>query len=52
MIFLALGNPFDGLTIVGPFDWNEDAIAYAEGFCKNETWAIINTLEPDSEFCP
>jgi len=51
MTFIIYGNPFDGMSIVGPFDDAEAAATYAEA-CRNirdETWWSIDPEEPDPE---
>ena len=47
---LVVGNPFDGMTIIGPFDHPEDASSYAEKFCGGEDWHLIPVEEPDPAF--
>ena len=47
MLVLAIGNAFDGLRLVGPFDGTEYAVAYAETYEKNETWEIVTVESPD-----
>ena len=47
---LVVGNPFDGMAIVGPFDHPEDASSYAEKFCGGEDWHMVPVEEPDPAF--
>jgi hypothetical protein len=41
---LIVGNPVDGIRIVGPFDDSDDAIAFAEASLKHEQW-LVTSLE-------
>jgi hypothetical protein len=44
---LLIGNVVDGITPVGNFTNTEEAIDYAEIFCKNEDWIVTKILEPN-----
>jgi len=45
MTVIALGNPFDGMTIYGPFYDAELAVEYAEGNFQSDDWWIMD-VEP------
>lgn len=40
MHVLAIGNPFDGMSVLGPFEDSEQASAYAEQYRLDEWWTI------------
>ena len=40
---VAIGSPFDGISLFGPFDVHEDALEWAELKVKNEDWWIVTT---------
>lgn len=48
MIVVALGNAFDGLSLVGPFPDRETALLYCEG--DDTDWHIIEMDPPPAEF--
>lgn len=41
------GNPFDGLTIYGPFPYVEDAIEWADSDLRDEPWWIVKVQSSD-----
>ncbi|RQH02734.1 hypothetical protein [Paraburkholderia dinghuensis] len=43
---IVIGNPLDGLQIIGPFDDDDDARCYAEQKLSGEWW-ITEMLEPE-----
>ena len=47
MNILVVGNPFDGLRLVGPFEDGDDVADYAEIHEKNETWWIVACEQPE-----
>lgn len=46
MFVLALGDPFDGLTLIGPFDSASDVNEYADTEIKDETWWGMELKRP------
>lgn len=46
---LAIGNPFDGLELVGPFDDASAATDFAEGFSVDGEWNVV-PVKDDVEF--
>lgn len=44
---IVTGNPIDGLTFIGPFEDESEAIDYAETNC--EEWWLGELEEPESE---
>lgn len=42
-----VGNPFDGLTVMGPFGTAEEATAHGEGY-RGINWSIIQMTNPDA----
>ena len=49
MFVIMLGSPLLGLTFIGPFDWAEDAIEYAESELRNSPWEVV-PLDPPINF--
>jgi len=45
---VAHGNPFDGLTITGPFSDSEEAGDWALDHVRHETWWIVELEDPDA----
>ena len=41
MFVVISGNPFDGMTIHGPFDDGEAANDWADSNIKNDTWWVM-----------
>lgn len=46
MCILSIGNVFDGLRLIGPFDHVEAAIQYAEQN-RLEEWGCVELEPPD-----
>jgi hypothetical protein len=42
---VAKGNPFDGVTLYGPFDEGDDALEWAEFNDTEGDWWIVKTTE-------
>lgn len=38
---IAYGNPFDGLSLIGPFDRSEEACDYATLMPRNHEWNVV-----------
>jgi len=45
---VAVGNPFDGISLFGSFDTAEAANEWADREVRNETWWVMSLLDPDS----
>ena len=45
-VILAVGDPFEGMTLFGPFESWETAIAYAERF-EYVTWFVTELESPE-----
>jgi hypothetical protein len=45
---VVFGNPFDGLTLYGPFEEGDDAVRFAEDNAHESDWWIIDLLAPAS----
>jgi hypothetical protein len=45
---IIVGNLFDGIYHVGPFDDHEDAIEWADANCKGE-WLVATLEAPEPE---
>lgn len=48
MSVVVLGNPFDGLNIVGPFDGPDEAHDWADDHADHSEWWIVNLTHPDN----
>lgn len=46
---IVVGDPIDGINIVGPFDDFEFAKNYATMFYRHETWWITKLIQPEIE---
>lgn len=46
---VAQGNPFDGVTLYGPFETSEEASEWAESNDGNFDWWIVNLNAPEDE---
>lgn len=46
MFVVALGDPFEGIKLFGPFDTAEDAENWAETEVKDESWSLVEVQEP------
>ena len=44
MFVVVTGNPFDGLTVEGPFDDHESALAYGE--VQSDDWRVVPVQRP------
>lgn len=42
---IVIGNPFDGMTVVGPFDDPDTASAYGED--QEDDWWIVTLQKPE-----
>lgn len=43
---VALGNPFDGMTLYGPFEDAAAALAFGEDYCGGEDWRAAALTAP------
>ena len=43
---IAIGNPFDGLVLVGPFESGEAANDYGDDCCQKEEWHAVEVEQP------
>jgi len=41
MYVVAVGNAFEGLTVVGPFDSFDEAVDYANNELMTEGWNVV-----------
>ena len=46
---LSIGNAFDGLRLVGPFEWSQEAQDWAEEHAKGEEWNVVHVEKPAEE---
>ncbi|KKM23346.1 hypothetical protein LCGC14_1616170 [marine sediment metagenome] len=46
MYVLVVGNPFDGLDLVGPFEDPDEASVWAVDEYKNDTWWVMEVTLP------
>lgn len=46
MKVLVVGNPFDGLSVYGPFDDDNDIDVDAIAEARDETWWIVGVQTP------
>lgn len=44
MYVVSIGNPYDGISLVGPFDTTEEANEYADGL--NDEWHVMELTPP------
>ncbi len=49
MYVIAVGNPFDGMELIGPFDYNEFAHDYAVMFLRNVDWWTMKLVAPETD---
>ncbi len=49
MYVIVVGNPFDGMNIIGPFDDAEFAGDYAQMLHRNEDWWVMKLTVPETE---
>lgn len=47
MYVIVVGNPFDGLTIYGPYEDEDEAIQYAELWIRGYTWHVVTIEDPN-----
>jgi len=50
MFAVAVGNPFDGISLFGPFSTGGDADKWAEGQHLQDNWWIININHPGDKY--
>jgi hypothetical protein len=43
---VAVGDPFSGMSLYGPFDTSAEAIEYADSKFFGENWWVMALLEP------
>ena len=43
---VAIGNPFDGISLVGPFDDAEEANEWAENHARANDWWSMHVRDP------
>lgn len=46
---VAIGNPFDGIVMYGPFDTTDDANEWADHEVSNDTWWVMSLMDPASD---
>ncbi len=46
---LVVGDPVEGITLIGPFDGWQAATDYAPKFHKHESWTIATLYQPEKE---
>ena len=46
-VVLAIGNPFDGLTLCGPFETPNEAHDYADKNYGGDTYVIVELSRPE-----
>lgn len=49
MHVVVYGNPFDGMTIVGPFTTGVEAVEWASDHLKRDDWWAMPLVSQDSE---
>lgn len=49
MHIVVVGNPFDGLSVFGPFATFEEARAWADANGRNDDWRVVLLHSPDEE---
>lgn len=47
MHVIVRGNPFDGLTIHGPFATGEEAHEWADAYCRDVEWWAVALESPE-----
>ena len=45
---VVVGNPVTGLSFIGPFDDEESAGDYADGYCS-DNWQVAEVLPPEGD---
>ena len=48
MILLMVGNPIDGMEIVGPFETMNDAAGYGHNVVSGRQWLVAIAHEPST----
>lgn len=46
-MMLAVGNAFDGIRLIGPFEDSESAATYAEDHFESQDWCLVECEAPD-----
>lgn len=49
MWVIALGDPFNGMRIKGPFDDYAHAVDYAQTYYFTETWHVVEVKVPEDD---
>lgn len=49
MYIVAIGNPFDGTALFGPFVDNEKALDYAKQNARGSTWWVVPVNQVERE---
>jgi hypothetical protein len=49
MVVIAVGDAFNGIWLVGPFDGHDAAGAYAEMVFKHDEWHLLDVRTPEPE---
>lgn len=52
MLLIAYGDPFSGITLVGPFEDDEAAGNFAENNLRNFDWWVIRVTAPNEVINP
>lgn len=47
---IAVGNPFDGLTLIGPFDDGGKAVDVARLLYPRDEWYVVPLESPDANY--
>jgi hypothetical protein len=47
---VVVGNPFDGIRLIGPFEDGNDANEWADENCNNEEWWVVNIIDPSVSY--
>lgn len=45
---VVVGNPFDGIRLIGPFEDGNDANEWADENCDTEDWWVVNIIDPQA----
>jgi hypothetical protein len=46
---VSVGNPYDGLHLVGPFDSAESAVEWAEINREDGNWELVELSNPEGD---
>ena len=49
---VAVGSPFDGMSLYGTFEDPDDAVDWAVKHCHSDTWWVMSILVPETEAHP